>query len=300
MALEAGETMHQMYAAVRLWQLGDYQGLHAHELKTADRIFGFDRWKSIRKAAKAKDARDELLNIARETLYTSGFKNDPSDETRTLANMEMASIYYVDEQLSKLDNWPIWVADKNDPLAPVGIEQVFDITLEYSDGKKIRFIGTIDGLVHKLSDGKLFLDENKTANRIDRGWRMSFEMRHQCTGYCAASSTVFGFPIMDVRVTGNKIKPANRGEDVYPLEVSRKPSDVLHWGTWVRHSVDLYERYEGDFENAPRYTHACNRYFRPCSLIPFCCDTPEGRIQAWNVDMEPVQGSPSERAIRES
>jgi hypothetical protein len=251
------------------------------------------------KDSKADNHRDELMNLAHEVLMTSGFTDDPKDDTRTLGNMELASIYYIDEQLAKFDNWPIWVADKHDPKAPIGVEQVFDITLEYEDGKLVRIIGTIDGLVINSPTGRLFLDENKTASRIDKGWRDSFEMRHQCTGYCAASTVVFGFPVSNVRVTGNKIKPTNRGEDVVPLEVSRKPSDVLHWGNWIRHTVDMYEMYKDDFENAPRYTHSCNRYFRPCSLIPFCCDTPEGRKEAWK-QMVPIEGSPSENAIKES
>jgi hypothetical protein len=36
------------------------------------------------------------------------------------------------------------------------------------------------------------------------------------------------------------------------------------------HTIQLAKLYHHDPINAPKYTHSCNRYFRPCSLIPFC------------------------------
>ncbi len=299
MALEAGETMHEVFAAVRIWQLQYVQKLPRHARVTADRIFGAERWKRILADVDGSlDDRERLMQLAFSVLHTSGYEDDPNDNIRTLSNMEMSSIVYVDEQLSKFDNWPIWVADKKDPKAPVGIEQVFDVVLEYADGRLIRFIGTLDGLILNASKGnRPTLDENKTAARLDDAWKFSFDMTHQITGYLACSTSVFGLSVFNARVTGLKVKPANRGEDIYVLETTRDPDSILHWARWVRHTADLGDLYKDNYENAPRYTHSCNRYFRPCSLIPFCADTADGRAEQWG-QMVPVEGSPSERAVK--
>lgn len=292
--------MHQVFAAMRIWQLDKKQKLRKHATATATRIFGLSRWKAaIAECAGATDDRSELQQLGFAILHSSGYYDDPGDNIRTLGNMEMAIIVYVDELLPKMENWPIWVADPRDPSAAVGIEQVFDVMLSYNDGRLIRFIGTIDGLILDEYRQQLpTLDENKTASRLDDGWINSFDMSNQVTGYLACASKVFGFPIWHSRVTGLKIKPTGKGEDIYVKRVSRTPSTILHWGAWVRHTVDVFETYENDWENAPRYTHSCNRYFRPCSLLPFCADTPDGRVEQFD-QMVPNEGSPSERAVRE-
>lgn len=292
--------MHEVFAAVRIWQLGHIQKLPRHASVTADRIFGKARWKRMLEAVdEAQDVRVQLQQLCFACLHTSGFEDNPDDKVRTISHMELASINYVDEQLHKMDSWPIWVANKKDPNAAVGIEQVFDCVLEYADGKLIRFIGTVDGLVVNVyRDNRLTLDENKTAARLDDAWKFSFDMTHQITGYIACASALFGLPVQHARVTGLKVQPTGRGEDIYVMELTRTADAVLHWSRWVRHTVDLAELYDGDYENAPRYTHSCNRYFRSCSLIPFCTDSPEGRRIQWDQMVAP-EGSPSERSIAE-
>lgn len=301
LALDAGETMHQVFAAVRIWQLEHRQGLKKHAKVVADRIFGLSRWKRcLAETDLTLDDREQLLQLCFAVLHTSDYYDDPSDNIRTISNMEMAIIGYVDEVLPKMDNWPIWVQTHKKPDCPVGIEQVFDVVLTYSDKRQIRFIGTVDGLVIDAGrDNRPTLDENKTASRLDDGWINSFEMSHQVTGYLACTTAVFGFPVWHSRITGLKIKPTNRGEDIHVKRVSRTAEQILQWARWVRHTVDLYETYEHDYENAPRYTHSCNRYFRSCSLLPFCADTAEGRVEQFE-QMVPVEGSPSERAVRET
>lgn len=300
MALEAGSAMHEVFAACRIWQLEHRQKLKKHASETATRIFTVTRWRDILKDVDTSlDTREQLLQLCFGVLHSSGFYDDPNDSVRTLGNMELATIVYVDEIIPKMDNWSIWVADKKNPKAAVGIEQVFDVVLTFSDGKLVRYIGTIDGLVidHYRKD-RPTLDENKTASRLDDGWITSFDLSHQVTGYITCSSVVFGFPIWHSRVTGLKIKPTNKGEDVYPKIVSRTPESVDHWARWVYFTVGLYEAYKDDYEHAPRFTHSCNRYFRPCSLTSFCGDNAEGRRGQWE-SMSFAEPSPSERAVME-
>lgn len=249
---------------------------------------------------KRGDDTDQLKQLAINALHTSGFYDDPSDKTRTLANMELSALLYIDERMPFFENWPVWVADRRDPFAPIGIEQTFDVVLEYSDGYKIRFIGTIDGIsVDARRQNRIALEENKTASRLDEAWKLAFDMKHQPTGYMAAGMAVFGLEILFGRVFGLKLKPTHRGDDYLALPVQRKVSDILNWGHWVRYNEQVYRTYESDFEHAPRFTHSCNRFFRPCALIPFCADTPMGRREDFE-RMVPAEPSPSERAIADA
>jgi hypothetical protein len=295
MALEAGSTMHEVFAAVRIWQLEHVQQLPKHALHTAHRLFNPDRWRGC--VSKAKDQRDNLIDTCFNILHSSGWQDEQSDRIRTMTNMELATIKYCDERLAHMDNWPVWVADKKRPNTAVGIEQPFDITLHFTDGVRFRYIGTIDGLIYNENRKRYEIDENKTASRLDDAWISSFDLAHQVTGYCAASTTVFGFAVLHCRVTGVKIRPSNVGEDIIPIEpLERTAYSINCWGKWVRHTAEMYEQYADEWEEAPRYTHSCNRYFRPCSMIPFCADTPDGRRQQWEqmIDAPP---SPSEAAV---
>lgn len=303
MALEAGSLMHEVFAAVRLWQLQYVQDLPEHALVNANRIFGQKKWRAILKeAGKAgDDEREHLLELCYAVLHSFGWVDNPDDKVRTMSNMELACIHYVDLRLPHMAGWPIYVADERDPNAIVGIEQPFDVVFLFEDGRQIRFIGTIDGLVYFINRGNRVhvLDENKTASRIDTGWQLAFDLSHQVTSYCAACTSVFGFPVYRSRVTGLKIKPTNKGEDAVPIEpLVRTESSFQNCGAWLRHSVEMFESYSNDYENAPRYTHSCNRYFRPCALLSFCGDTAEGRREQWD-QMIQADPTPSERAVTE-
>lgn len=307
LAPEAGGTMHQMFAAVRLWQIEHVQRLPAHADYHGARLFNTpetpERWQEVRgdkRTLRTHEWRDDLIAMAYRALHTSDWYDDPTDEARTMGNMELATIYYCDERLEAMEDWPIWIEDAKKPSCMVGTEQTFDVMLTYDDGFKVRFIGTIDGLVIDSSNrNQPYLDDNKTASRLDEAWRMQWDMSHQLTGYCAATTTVFGFPVMRSRILGVKIKPSKMGENshlVWPVE--RTEDMIQVWARWVRQQVTTYETYRVHWEHAIRDTKSCNRYFRPCSLIPFCADTPAGREEQWH-DMVPRPLSPSERAIAE-
>ena len=216
MALEAGAAMQEMFAAVRLWQLWKHDLSEAGNDDTADlprlvnfhglRLFGADRWESMLEqvpVASQEDERTQCLNFCLQALYSSGFYDDPSDNRRTMSNLEEAAIMYIDRWDFK--RHPIWIRDVNDPESDVGIEIKFDVVISYTmyyeeasnfgkaSGsaeytKEYLFSGTLDGL--HLRDGILVIGENKTASRLDEAWRQSFEMSSQITGY-ALAGTVF-------------------------------------------------------------------------------------------------------------
>lgn len=289
MPLEAGSAMHELFAAVRLWQLWkyDYNVETPYFFREEDpaphlimvhgkRLFGQDRFEGMLDMINPnEDERTNCINFCLQALYSSGFYDDPRDTKRTMSNLEEAGIMYIDRW--NFHRNPIWIRDINDPESDVGIEIAFDlvITFKFEDHscpfeKSYRFCGKLDGLHYR--DDNLTVGENKTASRLDDAWRQSFEMSSQVTGYVLAGTTFTQQPISNAIVWGLAI-PLPKSYDNGGLVdeyLTREPYMLSRWFDWFLHSVEMYERYENDPTSAPKYTHSCNRYFRSCSFIPFC------------------------------
>jgi hypothetical protein len=301
MALEYGHAMHEVFAAIRLWQLATRQELPGHARVKAHKLFEPARWDAAWKSSMTQSdtERDELMVLAYDIIHSSGFKDDPGDQIRTLNSMELAAIQYIDSTMKYMDNWEIYVKDKDDPQSYVGIENVFDVILTYDDEKQYRFIGTLDALtLDKGRNSRPTLEDNKTAARLDDGWKAAFILSHQVSGYLACASALLGLDIRNARILGLKNKPTGKGEDYWTVSTSRTAEEFHRWAFWFRHTADQYEFYKDHYEYAPRYTHSCNRYFRPCSLISFCGDTFEGRLEQWD-QMIPAALSPSELGVED-
>ena len=308
MALEAGGAMHEMFAAVRLWQLWkhDLPRLAPDTINTDPekplvpqlvayhgiRLFGQERWEDMLEqvpdAAGVEDERTNCLNFCLQALYSSGFYDDPSDNRRTMSNLEEAAIMYIDRWDFK--RHPIWIRDINDPESDVGIEIKFDVVITYTfddelnvDGtyeKSYLFSGTLDGLHHR--DSQLVIGENKTASRLDEAWRQSFEMSSQITGYALAGTVFTQEPITKGVVWGVQI-PLPKSYDYGGLvveHVTRESFKTERWFDWFLYTVQQYEAYQNNPHDAPKFTHSCNRYFRPCHMIPFCASDDEEQKQA--------------------
>lgn len=281
MALEAGSVSHEVFAAVRLYQLRYSQNLPAHFEHHGQRIFGFDRWKKMTTWLDTEeDDRRKCLNFCLEALHSSDFYDDPQDKRRTVSNIEEACIAYIDRY--DFENRPVWVEDTLNPKSRVGIELSFNIVVTF-DATSYRFTGRIDG-IHEHGEGKLGIHENKTAARLDEAWRQSFMMSFQITGYMIGTSLLINSPVREGFVKGMAI-PLPRTYDFGGIVnefVSRTDQDFAHWFKWFWHTTRIYEQHKDDPISAPRYTHSCNRYFRPCSFIPFCASTDEERLQILN------------------
>jgi hypothetical protein len=282
MALEAGSAMHEVFAAVRLWQLMHHDGLPELGMHHGVRLFGADRFENMLHVAKQpEDERTCGLNFCLEALYTSGFYDDPEDRKRTMSNLEECAIAYFDRWPWR-DRNPVWVRDRNDPTSDVGIEIPFDVVLSFHvtmNGAQqlleYRFVGKMDG-IHvygtRVDRLRTVIEENKTASRMDDAWRDSFTMASQVTGYCLAATVFTEQAVRECCVRGITI-PLPRNYDVGGLmnEVySRDDFMFQHWFSWFLHTVQMYEVYANDPIAAPKYTHSCNRYFRSCSFVPFC------------------------------
>jgi hypothetical protein len=116
------------------------------------------------------------------------------------------------------------------------------------------------------------LHENKTASRLNDAWEMSFETSSQITAYCVAASVYTQDVVMSADVLGLAI-PLPRSYDYggyLRTNVKREDFLITRWVKWLDNTVRLYEQHRDNPYEAPMFTHSCNRYFRPCSLIPFC------------------------------
>lgn len=278
MPLECGTVMHEMFSWVRLCvlvkQLGgpDYEAAMEAYRHHGTRLFGSDRFTEIITSLPINAGHiDECKAGAIAVLETSGYYDDPSDKRRTLTNMIECSLAYIDKV-----QWDdhVWMRDVNDPCGDVGIEIPFDVVVyvEHSAGRNtdFRYTGKIDGI--HWHNGVLTLQENKTASRLNDAWSMSFHMASQVTGYCIAASVFTEGQVRNADVMGITV-PLPKSYDyggIVSEPVSRRDYHFNQWITWALHTVNGYEVNAGNPYDAPKYTHSCNRYFRPCSLLAFC------------------------------
>lgn len=284
MPLEMGSAAHEVFAAVRLWQLRAYQKQTVLSEFHGPRLFGAARFQAMLNSVdEREDERAQSLAFCLTALETSGFYDDPSDRRRTMTNLEEACIAYIDRW-----DWnraPVWIRDPSDPCSDIGIELPFDVlitfTLEDGTVHKFRFIGKADGLHMTKELDEVILHENKTASRLDDAWRQSFHLNSQPTGYMIALGVWAEAPIRKGDIFGMSV-PLPKNYDFGGLvrePVNRYSHHFERWFDWFLHTALLERSYADDPMAAPKYTHSCNRYFRPCSMIPFCdADDEEQRV----------------------
>jgi hypothetical protein len=281
MALEAGSAMHECFSFIRLVTLMNqfddrptFQNtLWQHH---GGRLFGGERLAQI--SEEIKDASD-IVDVAKRgsiaVLDTSGFYDDPRDKRRTLSNLEECIYAYVNRW-----RWEqhVWMRDPDDATSDIGIEIPFDVVVEIEGETKhvFRLTGRIDGIHHNAS-GELMIVDNKTASRLNDAWAQSFLLSHQITGYCVAASVFTGHLVHKAEVIGLAIPlPKTYDFGGYMREtVNRRDYHYVQWAKWLEHTVGLTQEYANNPIDAPKFTHSCNRYFRPCSFIAFCDNNEE-------------------------
>jgi len=317
MALEAGSAMHECFSFIRLVSLmQQYDGRPEFQDQLWDyqmvRLFGVERMQYINTALEqCSDKTDVAKTGGLAVLETSGFYDDPRDKRRTLSNLEECLYAYVNRW--RWDH-PVWVRDVDDPHSDVGIEIPFDlvvdITLPHSiptrindhsfnmtDKMQFRLTGRIDG-IHYNTRNELSIHDNKTSSRLGDAWSQAFLLSHQITGYCAAASTFIQAPVHKAEILGLAI-PLPRTYDYggYVREVvSRHDFHYARWLDWLVHTVQLTRQYAGNPFDAPKYTHSCSRYFRPCPMVPFCDSDDEEQHRIVN-EMTHVEWSPLDKPI---
>ncbi len=308
MALEAGSACHEFFAAVRLYQLGIVQGFRDHMIHHGNILLPKERWGLVFNQLssdheyKKGDWEREALNFCLEALYSSGFVDDPSDRRRTMSNLEAACIGYFDRW--NFEGQQVYVHDEVNPSSFVGVENPIDMVVEIPSQEldataaldsisRIRFVGRIDG-VHVNSKGELYIHENKTSSRLDEAWRMSFHTSHQVTGYAAAMTAFLNKQVNNARIIGLAIpRPVSGLDAINYIDVERKACDFQEWFDWFLHTVQIFHKYHKNAQDAPKYTHSCNRYFSPCPFISLCSNTTsEQRLEVMTNEMVVDRWSP--------
>jgi len=308
LALEAGQAMHQVFAFVRLVTLCDQCDKRGCDKAFVDelwgyhgkRLFGDERMQHIQGVVQEAE---DLVDVAKRgsigVLDTSGYYDDPKDRRRTLTNMEECALAYINRW-----RWdqPVWMRDLSDPHSDVGIEIPFDIVCNIVGSRllKCRLTGRIDGL-HWDSLGRLTVHDNKTASRLGDAWAMAQEVNHQYTGYCVAASVFAQTVVSRCDVLGLAL-PLPRSYDFGGFAREGMQRDQHHlqrWLQWLVHTVLMTREYANDPYNAPKYTHSCNRYFRPCSFIPFCYAPDDEQRQIVEDEMEVNEWSPLNKEVLE-
>lgn len=290
MALEAGSAMHEVFAYIRLATLarhlssvGRSDAFTSTVLDTNGvRLYGTDRWESIQHASPhTEDQDNRLKHDCISVLETGGFYDDDRDKRRTLSNLEECALSYVD----RWDFKPrVWMRDYDDPLSDVGIEIAFDIVVEPVNQQAFRFTGKLDGLRwHGVTQQRLVVEDNKTGSRLNDAWEMSFETSHQLTGYCLAARVFTHEQVSNAEAIGLAIPlPRSEFTGFVRAQVTRSDEQFTRFVNWMLHAIDGFNLHSADPINAPMYTHSCNRYFRPCSLIPFCASDHADRVQMYD------------------
>lgn len=273
-ALAAGHAAHEAFAAARIAHLCHSYPEHARHHAT--RIYGKSRAETLLAVIReGEDQERHIRNAALEALYTSGFEDNPYDRRRTLANLEACISAYTASYDYR--RFPVWVADRNAPTGPIGVEQYFAILLTYGcstglDSISVKYTGRLDGLHWNKEEGsELILMDNKTAARIDDAWVKSWDISHQITGYIVAASLFSKQNISRAVIQGVQLplpkQILNGIQDVWTV---REMHHKARWVDWVWFTYRLYQTYKDDPISAPKFSHSCNRYFRPCAMIPFC------------------------------
>lgn len=301
MALEAGSFMHDIFAAFNFWHLA--QSHHDHAVYHAEQLFGKDRFEAINFTQYVNTDLDPLTaldQLAYVMSATSDFYDDPNDRNRTLANLEFAAsqlaVYYLTNHL----RFPILVTDDRDPTRPVGIEQsldvVFECVLEDGEVVPIRFIGLADVVYRNRDTQRVTLGEYKTTSGMNDAWHEAFRTRHQITAYNGALAAYYSDGVsFNTILTGSAIPVRKTTSPVEHFTVSRDEESVKDFLTTALFTQDVISKYNNEtVVDAPMFTHSCNRYFRPCSLLDFCTATSDDRRVMWeNMEVE-TQLSPSE------
>lgn len=288
MPLEAGSAAHESFSAVRWYQFHTRDVIDKTGAAIAEahgiRIFGEKRYESMRdQLSVGATDRTNAIAVALDVLNTSGFYDDPTDRNRTISNISESLIAWVDDY--DLDRYPIWVRDITDRNSDIGVENPFDVVVDFTYDigqtrydKTYRFTGKLDGLQHNKKrnsadneKGPLFIYEEKTGGKLDDNWLSQWTLSHQITGYCVASSTFTGMPCVDAKISGMRL-PIGRipHEGIRKASVPRNQLMIEKWAGWFIDSANVEQRWVDQIYDAPMYTHSCNRYFSSCTFLPFC------------------------------
>jgi hypothetical protein len=299
MALEAGLAAHEAFAATRLgdlyWNGADFyeQGeawCRNKAVRRSIQLHGEKRTESwLAQMNKGEDIERSIMLGALDMFESTGYYDDPDDKRRTIANIEETIIAYV----SRYPLGKIMCVVTTDAMGRefIGVEMPVDTHLRIEDQTRqqnvheYHFVGRVDGVMwHDRSKRRIDIEDDKTAARLNDAWHESWKINHQPTGYCAAISAILDTDIRTGTIRGASI-PLPKTYDyggIVSAPFTRTDQQFDEWADYVIHVMGILEQFGPRPLHAPRYTHSCNRYFRPCNYIMFCDSPTEERAAMYN------------------
>ena len=292
MALEAGSVIHECAAAISLWQLR-HQGLDNHRTHHQEQEFGRSRSEFIFSGVDERESvATQLRRICERVIESSDFYDDPADTKRTITNIEDCVSYYIDRH--PWTTKPIWVRDPDDPTSDVGIEMPVNMVVR-TPHRTIRYTGKADAIRWTNEQmEELSVDDVKTTSmNMQESWDASFILSHQFTGYMVYASVFTGRPVWNGTIHGIRVPvpKTNVHNGIKFLPIQRGQHHIDQWAQFIDWAVDIIEANKEEPWNAPKFTHSCNRFFRPCSFIPMCDGDEAWRKEAFE-EMEVDEWNP--------
>ncbi len=300
MALDAGSLMHEVFSIFNLFQVAQNQGLFDHAMYHGEQLFPGGRFDAINFDAIVKSSLTDirkLEKLAYAVIGSSEYYDDPNDKIRTVANLEHCAITLAEYFLMNHTAFPIYIANKDDPTAEIGIEKsidvVFTVANEFNMTQDVRVIGLLD-VLYQNSEGKVTLGEYKTTSNMSDAWRNQFALRAQQSAYIGALHAYFDNISEDLILTGSTIPVRKTTVSVQHFTVERTHQHVLEFLQTAMFAIDLINQHKDNAHNAPMFTHSCNRYFNTCALFDLCtADKADQAIMLENMkvsdDMSPSE-----------
>jgi hypothetical protein len=301
MALEAGSLMHDVFAGLNLLHIGIYRGFMDHMHFHGSILFGKSRWEFIWSDATKKDinptmdSKNAFERLVFSIIATSDFYDDPNDRNRTVANIEHCALELLQYWMMCLSPFPIYIEDEKDHTKPIGIEMSLDAVFKTGNGR-LRCIGLADVLYQNQETRAISLGEYKTASSIYDAWRMAFDTLHQITLYNALLQAYFGKQEeFNTILIGSAIPVRSTSAPVQHFTVARDQENVQELLRTFFFTEKLIADYIQQPLATPMFTHSCNRYFRPCSLLDLCTAAKEDQFQMLENMVIEEASSPSEQ-----
>lgn len=280
MALEAGSLMHEVFSCLNLLQVGVFQRLPNHMHNKGRELFGVSRWKHMFAAMSPNDEplSENMTRRFEKFIYaciaTSEFHDDPNDKNRTVTNLEICSLELLQYWMMNFARFNIYIEDRDRSDCVIGIEQSLDVVFEVIDDDNDvtmsqRFIGLADA-VYQGEEGNVVLGEYKTTSSMNEGWREAFKTRHQITAYQAMLQAYFDKVELKTIILGSAIPVRSTAMPVQHFPIERDQGNILEFLETVKFTGQIIKDNYLDPLHAPMFTHSCNRYFRPCSMMDLC------------------------------
>lgn len=243
----------------RLYDLSMRQRWHAPGATSAPLTYG-TIWHVIMHQHYRTDGDLDIVRL--ETLTSGILPSDHPDDHRT---MERALLEY--EQYLK--KWGKPSADKSEKTIGTPPDRLMlEIAANVADPALLYpYAGKIDRIFKK--DGLNYVEDHKTASRMEKDWGKKYELSQQMMGYAWLAGKLLGEPVAGVRINLHVIRKNDSEFDRHIVDFSS--ARLEEWLENTNNTVrDLQHAYgTGNFRGV--YTDGgCSGKYGMCTFASVC------------------------------